>query len=113
MITLAWVENEIEKALSEDATPRNVYDLAALVAVQGFLLKRAAPKEDEKPKETREEREHREAVLLTTHSADLDTIPTIEQIEDALGAVAVNTPEERKRVQDARTWGKIIRGSDN
>lgn len=112
MITLAWVENEIEKALSEDATPRNVYDLAALVAVQGFLLKRAAPKE-EKPKETREEREHREAVLLTTHSTDLDTIPTIEQIEDALGAVAVNTPEERKRVQDARTWGKIIRGSDN
>lgn len=61
----------------------------------------------------RELRELREAVLLTTHSADLDTIPTIEQIEDALGAVAVNTPEERKRVQDARTWGKIIRGADN
>lgn len=107
MITLAWIESEIEKALIDDATPRNVYDLAALVTVQGYLLKRAAP---EKKEEQKTEKSNREAVMIATHSADLDTIPTIAQIEDALGAVAVNTPEERKRVQDARTWGKIIRG---
>ena len=47
MITLAWVENEIEKALSEDATPRNVYDLAALV---GLSAETRRPKRRRKAK---------------------------------------------------------------
>lgn len=43
-----------------------------------------------------------------THSADLDTVPTIQQVETALHSISVNTPEERKRVQDAKKWAQII-----
>ncbi len=35
--------------------------------------------------------------------------PTIEQIEKALGAVSVNTDEERRRAKDAKTWLEILK----
>ena len=47
--------------------------------------------------------------MLTVHSANLDVVPTLEQAEQALAAVAVNTPEERDRVNRARTWAEILR----
>ena len=42
MITLSWVESEIEKSLRGEASAKNVYDLAALVTVRAYL---AAPSE--------------------------------------------------------------------
>ena len=53
-----------------------------------------------------------QAILLTAHSADLNTIPAIEQIDKALVAVveSASTPEQRQRVKDARTWVKSIGG---
>lgn len=109
MVTLAWVENEIEKAVSGANTAQNIYDLAALVTVRNFLAEdRSAPPSEST--ETAEEKRQREAVILTAHSADLDTIPTIDQVESAMGAVVVNTPQERERMQRMQTWGRILRG---
>lgn len=104
-MTLAWVESEIEKAVQGGNVAKNVYDLAALLTVRDYLRAEASPRAVESP----EDRAKREAIILTAHSTDLDVIPTIGQVEAALGAVAVKTPDERKRVQDARTWAEIIK----
>ena len=48
-------------------------------------------------------------VRLSDSCAELGKMPTIDQVEQALSSVAVNTPEERERVKDCRTWAKIIR----
>ena len=47
--------------------------------------------------------------MLTAHSADLDKVPTLAEVEDALGAVVVNTPEERERANRVKTWAEILR----
>ena len=103
-MTLAWVESEIEKAQQAGNTAKAVYDLAALLIVRDFL--RAASPEHQALQEKR----HRDAVTLTAYSADLRKVPTIDQVEDALGAVALSTPEERRRAVDMRTWAEIIKG---
>ena len=102
-MTLAWVEAEIEKAEQGGNTARNVYDLAALLIVRDHLRAAALPKN------VPEDKGKRDAIILTSHSADLDVIPTIDQVEDALAAVVVSTPEERQRVMDAKTCAQIIR----
>ena len=94
MITLTWVDSEIEKAMGEGATARNIHDLAALLIVRNYLQERAAP----------------EAAEPAAFSDTLDSVPTIDQIEAAIGAISANTPEERQRIRDAHTWSKIIRG---
>ena len=55
------------------------------------------------------EKARRDAILLTAHSADLDKVPTLAEVEDALGAVVVNTPEERERANRVKTWAEILR----
>lgn len=95
MITLTWVDSEIEKAMSEGATARNIHDLAALLIVRNYLQERAAP----------------ETVEPVAISDTLDSVPTIDQIEAAIGTLSANTPEEQQRLRDAHTWAKIIRGS--
>lgn len=109
-MTLAWVESEIEKTLAQGNGAKAVYDLAALVTVRAYLLgqmphEKAAGAETDPHQDTKRDR-----ITLTAYSADLRKVPTIEQVEAALGAVAVNTPEEKQRVRDARTWAEIIKG---
>lgn len=70
---------------------------------------RSAPKADaQSVQESADDKKRRDAVVLMTHSADLDTVPTIQQVETALHSISVNTPEERKRVQNAKKWAQII-----
>lgn len=120
MITEAWVRAEIERAMDGPATRENVYDLAALIGVLSHIRGQAAAVFQEGtgghsmaacPEESEEERRQREAVILTSYSADLNTRPRIEQIYDALEAVDVQTPEEHKKAQDARTWADILGGA--
>ena len=96
MISLTWIDSEIEKAMSEGATARNLHDLAALLIVRNYLLELATPAP--------------EAAEPVTFSDTFDTVPTIDQVEAAIGALSANTPEERQRIRDAQTWSKIIRG---
>lgn len=101
MITLAWIENEIEKTLQEKPTAQAVYDLSALVTVRGYLCALNAPEQEPEKKTP--------TVRMVDYCADLNKCPTLEQVEDALGTIAVNTPEERKRVKEAKIWADILR----
>lgn len=102
-MTLAWVESQLEDALNGANTAKNVYDAAALIIVRDAL--RAASSDTG----TEDAKKSMEAVVLTAHSADLNVVPTIDQAEKALEAVAVRTKEDRERVNRARTWAEILR----
>ena len=108
-MTLSWIESQLEDALNGANTAKNVYDAAALIIVRDAM--RAAASDKDAPAESKDDARKREAIVLTAHSANLDVVPTLEQAEQALAAVAVNTPEERDRVNRARTWAEIIRNN--
>ena len=102
MITLTWLDNEIEQSLQGEACAKNVYDLSALITVRAYLLSRSeAEKEQPEPKA--------QTVNLVDYCADLDKCPTLDQVEAAIGAVSINTPEEAKRAKEARIWADILR----
>lgn len=103
MITLPWVENEIEKSLQGEPNAKNVYDLAALLIVHEYL---AAPPEPVQAEST--EKEKPPKVYLSDYCADLNKRPTLEQAERALAAVAIEDREQLKRAKDMRTWAGII-----
>lgn len=102
MITLSWVESEIEKSLRGEAIAKNVYDLAALVTVRAYL---AAPPESVQAEPAKEEAPK---VYLSDYCADLDKVPRLEQVEQALAAVAVEDREQLKRAKDMKTWAGIL-----
>lgn len=105
MVTLTWIDGQIEKAIEEGNNPQNIRDLAALITVREYMAARSTPKEDV---EAQADKRSRDAVVLMSHSADLDTVPTIRQVESALQSISVNTPEEHKRARDAKKWAQII-----
>ena len=102
-MTLSWIESQLEDALSGTNTAKNVYDAAALIIVRDAMRSAASDTDTEDTKKSME------AVVLTAHSADLNVVPTIDQAEKALEAVAVRTKEDRERVNRARTWAEILR----
>ena len=110
MLSLAWVEHELELAINGPTTPQNARDCALLFILRDHLREVYEPPEPERKEEPpqKENDSKRQAVLRTAHSARLDTVPTIAQIDDAIGAVSVNTRVEKRRVQDAKTWAGII-----
>lgn len=103
MITLPWVESEIEKSLRSEPNAKNVYDLAALLIVREYL---AAPPEPVQAEPT--EKEKAPKVYLSDYCADLNKRPTLEQAERALAAVTIEDREQLKRAKDMRTWASII-----
>ena len=105
-MTLTWIESQLEDALSGPNTAKNVYDAAALIIVRDAMLAASAPSSAGSPDTG--DKARRDAILLTAHSADLDKVPTLAEVEDALGAVVVNTPEERERANRVKTWAEII-----
>ena len=108
-MTLTWIESQLEDALSGPNTAKNVYDAAALIIVRDAMRAASAPSAAESTDAG--EKARRDAILLTAHSADLDKVPTLAEVEDALGAVVVNTPEERDRANRVKTWAEIIKGT--
>ena len=107
-MTLPWVEAQIEETLRSENSAKNVYDLAMLCIARDELVRRAAPEYSQNAEPSDKKRD--DAVVLTAYSADLDTVPTIEQIDKALGSVSVRSREDRKRVQELKTWKDIIKG---
>ena len=89
-------------------TAKNVYDAAALIIVRDAM--RAASATSFSESTDAGEKARRDAVLLTAHSADLDKVPTLAEVEDALGAVVVNTPEERERANRVNTHFRLKHG---
>lgn len=104
---MTWIESQLEDALSGPNTAKNVYDAAALIIVRDAMRAASAP--SAAGSADTGEKARRDAILLTAHSADLDKVPTLAEVEDALGAVVVNTPEERERANRVKTWSEILR----
>lgn len=102
MITRAWLESEIEKALAAKPTAQAVYDLAALITVRGYLCAQESSEEKKKEAET-------QTVNLLDYCTDLDKCPTLEQVETALGSVAINSRDDARRAKDALVWADILR----
>lgn len=109
-MTLAWVESEIEKTLAQGNGAKAVYDLAALVTVRAYLLDQMPHEKDAGAETDPHQDTKRDRITLTAYSADLHKVPTIEQVEAALGAVALSTPEEKRHAADMRTWVEILKG---
>ncbi len=109
-MTLKWIEAQIEEAREWDNDRDSIRDLAALIVVRDHLRASEEYVVPTAQAETKEERENRQAILLTSYSADLDTVPTIEQVENALGAITVKNAQQKERYQDAMTWKRILKG---
>ena len=105
-MTLTWIESQLEDALSGPNTAKNVYDAAALIIVRDAMRAASAP--SSAGSHDTGEKARRDAILLTAHSADLDKVPTLAEVEDALRAVVVNTPEERERAKRGKTAARLI-----
>lgn len=98
MLDLSWVNEQIDRLINGTRCMQSARDLAALIIVRDEIQKGAgaipAPRSDDTPP-----------------GGDLlNTAPTLDQVQRALGAVVVNTPEERQRAQDMQTWLQIIGG---
>lgn len=86
-MSLAWVEAQIEHELERGNHPEAVRDLAALIAVREYLTKH-------EPK---------------MHHDMMDTTPTLDQVEMAMGALTVNTETDKSRMRDLMTWKQILK----
>lgn len=96
MLSLKWVEYEIDKAVREGDNPQNVRDLAALLIVRDFLAAES-PAPDT-------------GYSLAAAPKDTSTLSTIDEIEAALKACIAHTPDEARRMRDAQTMINIIKG---
>lgn len=92
MIRLEWVEEQMERLRTGTCTMQSVRDYAALCIVRDSLRGEGA------------------YISVPLPDTAYDKIPTLDQVEQALGAVATNTEADRQRARDAMTWAKIIRG---
>ena len=95
-MTLTWIEHEIEQSAKAENAAQNVYDLAALLIVRDYFIKKASAPFHE---------EH-----VSPHDTVPDSMPTLDQVEMALGSIVVNSESDKKRKQDAMTWAKILKG---
>lgn len=92
MLRLEWIEEQIERVKNDTCTMQNVRDYASLLIVRDSLRgKDASPSSVDR-------------------FGDLDKMPTLDQVEKALGAVMVQSESQRKRKEDAMTWAKILQG---
>lgn len=89
MLRLELVEEEIERVKAGTCTMQTVRDYALLcIARDNLKGDRGNP----------------------APQSDLDGTPTLSQVEQALGAVVVNSDADRNRMRDAITWAKILKG---
>lgn len=103
MLSLALIERRIKELVKADHSDENVREFAQMCLARDYLL---AEIEEQERGETAVQRPR---VILTNYCADLNTIPTMEQISAAISAAAATaSPEERQKLRDMRTWAGII-----
>lgn len=104
MLSLALIERRIKELVKAEHTDENVREFAEMCLARDYLLAEI------QEQESGEMAAQRPRVILTNYCADLNTIPTIEQISAAINAAAQSaySQEERQRLKDAKTWAGII-----
>lgn len=106
MLTLAWVEQQIDDAINGKNEPQNVRDYALLcIARDNLKAAQAASSVSTAYSATKQQR-----VVLTDYSADLDKVPRLEEIDAAINAAATAacTPKDQQHVRDQQTWAQIL-----
>ena len=108
MLTLAWVEQQIEELRNGENALHVARDYALLCVAREYLQAEKAAQASDKQHQTKD----RGRVVLTDYCANLNTVPTVQQIEEAIQAAGENGVEEgeKKSLRDARTWSQILRG---
>lgn len=103
-LTIEWVQAQIADARAGANTPQNVRDFALLCIARDNLQTAETGTFDKK----------RETPALTAYNADLTAVPTLDQVDAVIAAASshVRTPQQRQRVQDAKTWADIIRAGE-
>lgn len=104
MLSLSLIERRIKELVKADHSDENALEFAQMCLARDYLL--AEIEEQERG----EMAARRPRVILTNYCADLNTIPTIEQISAAINAAAQSaySQEERQQLKDAKTWAGII-----
>lgn len=101
-MTLAWIDNEIEKAVNGVNSPQNVRDFALLCIARENLY--AILNRDQSGEKTVKDN----VVPISVYNADLSN-PTMDDVDDALGRVMIRDEQDRKRMRDAHTIMNIMR----
>ena len=101
MLSLKWVEYEIDKAVREGDNPQNVRDLAALLIVRDFLAASDSAPFFPQPVA---------AQAMPAHPVENSSLSSIDEIEDALKKCMARSPEEAQRLRDTKTMIDIMRG---
>lgn len=91
MLRLEWVEEQIERVKTGTCTMQTVRDYAMLcIARDNLRGEGVAPSP------------------VPRGDNGLDCIPTLDQVEKALGSIVVYSESDKKRKQDAMTWARIL-----
>lgn len=111
-MTRAWIEAQIERELERGNSPDAVRDLAALIEVRKYMMEQGEVDayREPAPIEHVKDHPHDRTEKHMAYDSMLNTIPTMDQVEKAMGAVSVNSDADRKRMHDAITWAKILKG---
>lgn len=104
MLTLAWIEHQIEMARNGPNEPQNVRDFALLCLAREFIKGEQMPAEKGVVSPNTR-------VVLTDYCADLNKVPKLEEIDAAIFSAAETayTPADRQHVRDQKTWAEILR----
>lgn len=103
MISLKWVEYEIDKAVREGDNPQNVRDLAALLIVRDFLAASDSSSASSSPQPVA-------AQAMPAHPGKNSSLSSIDDIEAALKKCMARSPEEAQRLRDTQTMIDIMKG---
>lgn len=104
MLSLALIERRIKELTRGEHTDDAVKEFAIMCLARDYLLAEISEQEDKK-KATGKPR-----IILTNYCADLNTIPTVEQIGIAIRSAAHKTtnPKDRESLAAAQTWADIL-----
>ena len=103
MLSLKWVEYEIDKAVREGDNPQNVRDLAALLIVRDFLAASDSAPAQSSPQPVAVQ-------AMPAQPGENSSLSTIDDIEAALKKCMARCPEEAQRLRDTKTMIDIMKG---
>ena len=103
MLSLKWVEYEIDKAVREGDNPQNVRDLAALLIVRDFLAASDSIPAPSSPQPVA-------AQTMPAPPIENLSLSSIDDIEAALKKCMARSPEEAQRLRDTQTMIDIMKG---
>lgn len=108
MLSFALIERRIKELTRGEHTDETVKEFALMCLARDYLL--AAISEQEK----KEKAAGKPRIILTNYCADLNYVPTVEEIEKAITAAAYKSQsqEERERLAVSQTWAQILDGKN-